>query len=93
MHDDDRDPTNDLVHLGRGRSVTVHRGQPGCRYPKNPDLTIELDEEPANIDLVRIEDIDGDDRSDLRITRPLPRTDADATAPVRLDLYLTRGAS
>ena len=87
------DGRQDFVHLGRGKNVTIHTGQPGCRYPKKPDLTIELEEEPASLDLVRIEDLDGDGRSDLRITRPLEKTDRDATAPVRLDLYLSGGAS
>jgi hypothetical protein len=87
------DGRQDFVHLGRGKNVTIHTGQPGCRYPKKPDLTIELEEEPASLDLVRIEDLDGDGRSDLRITRPLEKEDRDASAPVRLDLYLSGGAS
>jgi hypothetical protein len=69
--------------------VTIHAGRPGCRYPKKPDLSVELEEEPASLDLVRIEDLDGDGRSDIRITRPLERTDPDVSAPVRLDLYLS----
>jgi hypothetical protein len=81
------------VHLGRGREVTIHAGRPGCRFPKKPDLSIELREEPPSLDLVRIEDLDGDGRSDIRITRPLPKTDVDTTAPVRLDLYVSGGGS
>ena len=91
--DFDGDGRQDFVHLGRGKNVTIHSGQPGCRYGKKPDLTIELEQEPASLDLVRIEDLDGDGLSDLRITRPLEKTDIDATAPVRLDLYLSGGAS
>jgi hypothetical protein len=91
--DFDGDGRQDFVHLGRGKVVTIHRGQPGCRYPKKPDLSVELDEEPASMDLIKVGDFDGDGRSDLRITRPLPATDVDVTAPVRLDLYLTGGAS
>jgi len=87
--DFDGDGLRDFVHLGRGAKVTVHRGRPGCRYPANPDLTIELDQEPASLDLVRIEDLDGDGRSDIRVTRPLPLGDPDVTAPARLDLYLS----
>jgi hypothetical protein len=89
--DFDGDGRQDFVHLGRGKAITIHRGQDGCRYPQRPDLTIELEEEPEALDLVRIADLDGDGRSDLRITRPLPRTDPDTTAPVRLDLYLSGG--
>ncbi len=90
--DFDGDGRQDFVHLGRGTTITVHRGQPGCRYPKKPDLAIELDAELASLDLVRIEDLDGDGRSDIRITRPLPIDDPDVTAPARLDLYLSGGA-
>jgi hypothetical protein len=91
--DFDGDGRLDFVHLGRGKNVTVHAGQPGCRYPKEPDLTVRLAEEPASLDLVRVEDLDRDGRADLRITRPLPSTDPDVTAPVRLDLYLSGGGS
>jgi hypothetical protein len=89
--DFDGDGRQDFVHLGRGKLITVHRGQPGCVYPKDPDLAIELEEEPARLDLVRIEDLDGDGRADIRITRPLPIGDPDVTAPVRLELYLSGG--
>jgi len=91
--DFDGDGLLDFVHLGRGTRVTIHAGQPGCRFPKKPDLSIELEEEPPSLDLVRIEDLDGDGRSDIRITRPLPKTDVDTTAPVRLDLYVSGGGS
>ena len=37
----------------------------------------------------RFEDLDGDGLSDMMITRPLEQTDIDATAPARLDLYLS----
>jgi len=87
--DFDGDGRQDFVHFGRGKSVTIHTGQPGCRYPKKPDLSVVLDEEPASLDLVRVEDLDGDGRSDIRVTRPLPADDPDETAPVRLDLYLS----
>jgi len=89
--DFDGDGRQDFVHLGRGTTITVHRGQPGCSYPKKPDLSIELAREPDSLDLVRIEDLDGDGRSDIRITRPMPMDDPDVTAPARLDLYLSGG--
>jgi hypothetical protein len=91
--DFDGDGRQDFVHLGRGRRVTLHRGGPGCRFPKNPDLVIELEEEPLSLDLVRIADLDGDGRSDLMITRPLEAASEDVSPPVRLDLYLSGGGS
>jgi hypothetical protein len=91
--DFDGDGRRDFVHLGRGRVLTIHTGQPGCRYPKKPDLSIELDAEPASLDLVRIEDLDGDGRSDVRVTRPIETDDPDVTAPVRVDLYLSGDGS
>jgi hypothetical protein len=87
--DFDGDGRNDFVHLGRGAQITVHRGGPGCTYPKKPDLTIDVGEEPESLDLVRIEDLDGDGRSDVRIARPGSSDDPDVTAPVRLDLFLS----
>ena len=87
--DFDGDGRHDFVHLGRGTEITLHRGQPGCRFPKRPDLIIELEEAPPSLHLVKIEDLDGDGRSDLMITRPLPSVAADVSAPVRLDLYLS----
>jgi len=91
--DFDGDGRQDFVHLGRGTTITVHRGQPGCKYPVKPDLSIELELEPDSLDLVRIEDLDGDGRSDIRITRPMPMDDPDVTAPARLELYLSGGPS
>ena len=90
--DFDGDGRQDFAHLGRGRDVTLHGGRPGCDYPRDADLSIRLDEEPASLDLVRIEDLDGDGRADIRITRPLPTEDPDTTAAARLDLYLTGDA-
>lgn len=87
--DFDGDGRQDFVHFGRGRKLTIHRGRDGAVYPRKADLTILLEEEPASLNLVRVEDLDGDERSDIRVTRPLPATDPDATAPVRLDLYLS----
>jgi len=86
------DGLKDFVHLGRGDTVTLHAGQVGCRYPKKPDLSIDVDEQPDSLELVRIEDLDGDGRSDLRFTRPLEKTDPDTDAPVRIDLYLSGDA-
>ncbi len=90
--DFDGDGASDFVHLGRGKTVTIHRGRPGCRFNDKPDLAIELQEEPQDIGLVKVKDLDGDGRSDLAITRPLEPEDPGASPKVRLDLYLSRGA-
>ena len=81
----------DFVHLGRGKQLTIHRGQPGCRYAVKPDLVVELEEEPQDLGLVEIEDFDGDGLSDLSVTRLLPAERQDVSAPVVLDLYLSGG--
>jgi hypothetical protein len=87
--DFDGDGRIDFVHLGRGREVSIHRGQPGCRYPVKPDLVIELDEELQDLLLVRVKDYDRDGRADLSITRLMPVERQDVTPPVALDLYLS----
>ena len=87
--DFDGDGRVDFVHLGAGRTVTIHRGQPGGRYAEKPDLSITLDEEPEDVMLVRVRDFDGDGRSDLAITRTLAPPEPGATAPARLELNLS----
>lgn len=92
--DFDGDGRADFVHLGRGKDVTIHRGQAGCRYASKADLTVPLEEEPADVSLVRIGDFDGDGRDDLGVIRPLDPGDSgdpDISSPVRLDLYLSGG--
>jgi hypothetical protein len=87
--DFDGDGRTDFVHLGKGTNVTIHRGQPGGRYPEKPDLSIALDEEPQDVMLVRVVDLDGDGRSDLGITRTLEEGEAGASVPARLELRLS----
>ena len=87
--DFDGDGRVDFVHLGRGKTVTIHRGQPGGHYAEKPDLSITLDEEPEDVLLVRVRDFDGDGRSDLAITRTLSPPEPGATAPARLELNLS----
>ena len=90
--DFDGDGRIDFVQLGRGTKVTIHTGAAGCRFPTLPDLTLRLKKEPAHIDLVRVEDLDGDGRSDLVVTHPLPRREDSVVPPTRFDLYLSGGA-
>jgi hypothetical protein len=90
--DFDGDGQIDFVHFGRGKQVTIHRGQPGCRYPPDPDLVVELEEEPQDLGLVRVRDFDGDGRADFSITHLLPTEREDVSPPVRLDFYLSGGA-
>ena len=87
--DFDGDGRIDFVHLGRGKKVTVHRGQPGGRYPDKPDVELTLDEEPQDVMLVRVRDLDGDGRSDLAITKTLAPPEPGATPAVRLELDLS----
>jgi hypothetical protein len=87
--DFDGDGRVDFVHLGRGKEVTIHRGQPGGRYAEKPDLSIMLEEEPEDVMLVRVRDFDADGRSDLAITRTLAPPEPGATAPARLELNLS----
>jgi len=87
--DFDGDGRIDFVHLGRGKTVTIHRGQPGGRYAEKPDLSVTLEEEPEDVMLVRVRDLDGDGRSDLTITRTLAPREAGATAPANLELLLS----
>ena len=80
--------------MGRGRAVSIHRGRPDCGYNESPDLALQLEEEPRDLSLVQIRDLDGDALSDLMVIQPQPprRTDEKGvTQPVRLDLYLSGG--
>jgi len=89
--DFDGDGLQDFVHLGRGKKVTIHRGQPGCVYPKDPDLILKLDAEPPHLGLVNVTDLNGDGLSDIQITRPGDWDDVETTSPVTLELYLSGG--
>lgn len=91
--DFDGDGVRDFVQIGRGRTVSIHRGDEGCSYPEKPDLVVKLDEEPRNLALVRVDDFDLDGLADLVVLQPQPRERDGSTTPVRLDLYSSRGAS
>ncbi len=87
--DFDGDGRADFVQLGRGKTVSIHTGREGCRYPQRPDLVLQLDDEPRDLALVEIDDLDGDGLSDLRIVQPNRIDEPGVTPPVRLDLYLS----
>lgn len=90
--DFDGDGRADFVQIGRGRRVTIHRGRPDCSFPAKPDMAFDLREEPRDLSLVRIRDLDGDGRSDLLIITPRQSAEEGFAPPVRLDLYLSGGA-
>lgn len=87
--DFDGDGLTDFLQIGRGKTVTIHRGQKGCRYPSKPDLTLKLRQPPLDLGLVRVEDLNADGRSDLMIVQPDREPEPGVSAPVRLDLYLS----
>jgi hypothetical protein len=95
--DFDGDGRPEFVQMGRGRAVSIHRGRPDCGYNAQPDLALKLEEEPRDLNLTQIRDLDGDGLSDLMVTQPQPvrqagGTEKGVTQPVRLDLYLSGGA-
>jgi hypothetical protein len=87
--DFDGDGRVDFVQIGRGRKVTIHRGGSGCRFPAQPDVSIRLREEPKDLSLVQVRDLDGDGRADLMVTQPEGRREMGVTPRARLDLYLS----
>lgn len=89
--DFDGDGRADFTQMGRGKTVTIHRGRPDCSYPAQPDLALELREAPRDLALVQIRDLDGDELTDLLVIQPQVVKEANVTPPVRLDLYLSRG--
>ncbi|MGE0641140.1 MAG: FG-GAP repeat domain-containing protein, partial [Thermoanaerobaculia bacterium] len=88
--DFDGDGKADFVQLGRGRKVTIHRGNEGARYAPSPDLSVTLEREPADVALAQVRDLDGDGRSDLVVTQPAGSGEIGARAV--LELYLSRGS-
>jgi hypothetical protein len=91
--DYDGDGRADFTQMGRGRTVTIHRGRADCSYPAQPDLAIELREAPRDLALIQVRDLDGDELADLLVIQPQTIKEAGVTPPVRLDLYLSRGES
>jgi FG-GAP-like repeat len=92
--DFDGDGRRDFLQIGRGDVVTVHRGGPGCRFPAEPDLRLELVDPPLDLALVDVADLDGDGLADLSVIAPRQPRDGRGGrggrgSPVRLDLYLS----
>ena len=93
--DFDGDGRAEFVQMGRGRTVTIHRGKADCGYNSQPDLAVQLEEAPRDLSLAQVRDLDGDGLADLMVTQPQPPRRSDekgVTQPVRLDLYLSGGA-
>ena len=88
--DFDGDGRADFVQLGSGRKVIIHHGQPGCRYPSEGETAIVLENKPKHLGLLRILDLNGDDRSDLFVVHPLAKPKPDRSTPVRVDFYLSQ---
>lgn len=88
--DFDGDGRVDFVQMGRGRKVTIHRGQDGAKYAPKPDLAVTLEREPADVALVSVADLDGDGKSDLAVTQPIRGQAVGSRAA--LELYLSRGS-
>ena len=91
--DFDGDGRIDFLQVGRGRTVTIHRGQDGCRYPAQPDLSIKLAAPPVDLSLVQVDDLNADGLSDLMVIQPEPEPEPGVSPPVRLDLYLSAKAT
>jgi FG-GAP-like repeat len=89
--DFDGDGRADFVQIGRGKRVTIHRGRPDCSFPSDPDMAFDLREEPRDLSLVRIRDLDGDGRADLYVINPQRAVEEGFVPPVRMDLYLSGG--
>jgi VCBS repeat protein len=87
--DFDGDGKLDFVQLGRGKRVTIHRGRADCSFPADPDMAFDLRDEPRDLSLVQIRDLDGDGRADLLVIQPQRAREEGFTPPVRLDLYLS----
>jgi VCBS repeat protein len=89
--DFDGDGRADFVQIGRGKRVTIHRGRPDCSFPADPDMAFDLREEPRDLSLVRIRDLDGDGSADLYVINPQRAVEEGFVPPVRMDLYLSGG--
>lgn len=90
--DFDADGKSDFLQLGRGKKLTIHRGRAGCAYPSTPDLTVELEEEPRNLGLVRVVELDGDGRADFWVVQPEKSGEVGLSPRTRLEVYVSGGA-
>ncbi len=97
--DFDGDGRADFIQMGRGRKVSIHRGNDQCGYPTRPDLTFDLEQEPKNLSLVKVADFDGDGLADLLVVQPrgqrgraISAAPDASTLPVFLEMHLSRRA-
>lgn len=88
--DFDGDGRADFVQLGKTREVGLHLGRAHCSYGERPDVEIRLSGELRSLALAEARDLDGDGLTDLAVTHPRPVGEAGVSAPVRLDVYLSR---
>jgi hypothetical protein len=90
--DFDGDGRTDFVRLGGGRNVDIHRGRPDGRYPRKPDAVMRLERSPDDTGLVKLQDLDGDGRSDLLVMTVLDPDEEGESRPTRLDIYMPEAA-
>ncbi len=90
--DFDGDGRADFVQLGRGKKVTIHHGRSNCRYPAVADQTIVFEKKPEHLGLVRVLDLNGDERSDIYVVHPLEKPRKERATPVRVDIYLSQAS-
>ena len=61
-------------------------------FPARPDLVVRLKREPDHLELVRVRDLDGDERADLMVIHPGEAKEAGESPPVTLELHVSGGA-
>ena len=90
--DFDGDGRADFVQLGRGKRVSDPPRPGGLLVPREARTWPSTSrEEPRDLSLVQIRDLDGDSRSDLLIVQPQRASEEGFVPPVRLELYLSGG--
>jgi len=87
--DFDGDGMKEFLAYRGGKTIAMHRGAAGCAYGKKPEMELRLAETPQDARLVKIQDLNGDGKSDLIVTRIQEAVASETTAPVLLDLYLS----
>lgn len=90
--DFDGDHALDFVEADGGATIRIRRGHRGVVFSGKPDWELRLEEEPEEAGLLRVADLDADGLSDVSLTRAVRKETDEATSPVKVDLYLSRGA-